>query len=353
MKRRLADAAPAAAMAPAAAAPAAAAPADAQQAHDAQPPAGAVVVAPEQYEEQLAAKVARVTGLFSGFDLPAIEVHRSAPEHYRQRAEFRCGAGAQGGGARPPARCGACTVHGPRVRRCAAAAALQLRTRPARPRAPHPPTPHHPTPTTFRVWHQDGACHYIMFAKPPGAKEPRRYRVDTFPVGSRLMNALMAAVMAAANSNDALRRKLYQVNIHTTLAGQAMVTLIYHRQLGEEWAVDAAALRGALQEAASACLAEGRGGAAGGAGSEECGGGADAGAGGGQGQAGSSGGDEGCAGAAPSSSGCGVDAGSSSGGASGAPVVHVIGRSHKQKVTLDADYVTERLLVNGRELVYR
>jgi tRNA (uracil-5-)-methyltransferase len=36
-----------------------------------------------------------------------------------------------------------------------------------------------------------------------------------------------------------------------------------------------------------------------------------------------------------------------------ARALHVIGRSHKQKVELDEGFVTERLLVNARELVYK
>lgn len=48
------------------------------------------VVRPEEYEAQLQAKVQRVRELFSEFQLPEIQVHRSAPIHYRQRAEFRC-----------------------------------------------------------------------------------------------------------------------------------------------------------------------------------------------------------------------------------------------------------------------
>jgi tRNA/tmRNA/rRNA uracil-C5-methylase (TrmA/RlmC/RlmD family) len=75
------------ASAAAAAAPAAAAPADAAAASEHVP--GMVTVRPEQYDAQLEAKVARVSGLFAAFDVPEVEVHRSAPSHYRQRAEFR------------------------------------------------------------------------------------------------------------------------------------------------------------------------------------------------------------------------------------------------------------------------
>ena len=44
---------------------------------------------PTQYETQLAAKVARFKEDFADFDLPAPAIHRSAPLHYRLRAEFR------------------------------------------------------------------------------------------------------------------------------------------------------------------------------------------------------------------------------------------------------------------------
>lgn len=47
--------------------------------------------------------------------------------------------------------------------------------------------------------------------------------MDTFPRGSKLTNELMDRVMAAVRPSPLLRQKLYQVNFHTTLSGQAMV----------------------------------------------------------------------------------------------------------------------------------
>ncbi|WP_323915319.1 tRNA (uridine(54)-C5)-methyltransferase TrmA [Aeromonas veronii] len=41
------------------------------------------------YQAQLDEKRARLTELFAGFTLPALEVHSSPAEHYRMRAEFR------------------------------------------------------------------------------------------------------------------------------------------------------------------------------------------------------------------------------------------------------------------------
>lgn len=52
--------------------------------------AGTGAVFPEQYEEQLADKVAKVKDWFAGHTIPEIEVHRSSTANFRMRAEFRC-----------------------------------------------------------------------------------------------------------------------------------------------------------------------------------------------------------------------------------------------------------------------
>ena len=80
-----------------------------------------------------------------------------------------------------------------------------------------------------------------------------------------------------------------QVNFHTTLSGQAMITMIYHKKLGADWQAAAQKLRPLL-------------------------------------------------GACPSSS---------------QPAVDIIGRSHKQKVELDRAHVIETLNVAGRSLIYK
>jgi tRNA/tmRNA/rRNA uracil-C5-methylase (TrmA/RlmC/RlmD family) len=44
---------------------------------------------PENYEEQLQEKILGLKQLFSGFNIPEIEVFRSQPINYRMRTEFR------------------------------------------------------------------------------------------------------------------------------------------------------------------------------------------------------------------------------------------------------------------------
>jgi tRNA (uracil-5-)-methyltransferase len=53
----------------------------------------------------------------------------------------------------------------------------------------------------------------------------------------------MPRVMSAVQDNVVLGRKLFQANFHTTLAGNSMVTLIYHRKLEDDWTEAAKALR--------------------------------------------------------------------------------------------------------------
>lgn len=75
---------------------------------------------------------------------------------------------------------------------------------------------------------------------------PKRVKLTTFTVGSVLMNELMPAIMESVHQKPILKEKLYQVNFHTTLSGEAMVTLIYHKKLNDEWKAAAEDLRGSL-----------------------------------------------------------------------------------------------------------
>ncbi len=133
------------------------------------------VVNPADYSRQLDEKTARLRELLAPFDAPEPAVFDSPREHYRLRAEFR-------------------------------------------------------------LWRQDGQRHYAMFA--PGEKHTA-ILIEEFPIASLRINELMPKLKAAWQANDALSNKLFQVEFLTTLAGDAMVTLCYHRPLDEHWQVAA------------------------------------------------------------------------------------------------------------------
>ncbi|MCB8887619.1 tRNA (uridine(54)-C5)-methyltransferase TrmA [Vreelandella malpeensis] len=139
-------------------------------------------VDPQRYAEQLAEKRAYVEGLFASFAPPALEVFSSPPSHYRQRCEFR-------------------------------------------------------------LWHEGDDLFYAMFeVNPDDPKDKKVVRLDQYPVASERINDLMPKLREALLASDTLRRRLFQVEFLTTLSGEALVTLIYHRPLDADWEAQARAL---------------------------------------------------------------------------------------------------------------
>ena len=124
-----------------------------------------------EYQAQLAEKIAIFKQDFSEFNIPEVCVFESTEKHFRMRAEFR-------------------------------------------------------------IWHKGPVSTYCMFTED---EFKRAYDIAEFPIGSELMNRLMAELMGAINSNETLRTKLFQIDFLTTLSGQALISLIYHRKLDDEW----------------------------------------------------------------------------------------------------------------------
>ena len=66
---------------------------------------------------------------------------------------------------------------------------------------------------------------------------------DRFPIGSVLINRLMTALAIEINASSILSRRLFSVEFLTTLSGDALITLLYHRKLDDEWQSAAEALQ--------------------------------------------------------------------------------------------------------------
>jgi tRNA (uracil-5-)-methyltransferase len=101
------------------------------------------------------------------------------------------------------------------------------------------PEKHYRMRAEFRVWHEGEDLYYIMFNQ----ETREKYRVDQFPAASRLINDLMPLLMESMKENDTLRRKLFQVDFLSTLSGEILVSLLYHRQLDDNWTAEAKALK--------------------------------------------------------------------------------------------------------------
>lgn len=140
-------------------------------------------VYPEQYQTQLDTKVQQIQRSFSEFQHPPLDIYPSPASHYRLRSEFK-------------------------------------------------------------IWHENGEAFYAMF-EPGEYKKP--FIVESFPVASTTITTLMPPLLNHINGNELLKHKLFQAEFLTTLSGDILVTLIYHKRLSEEWLTTAAELQQALK----------------------------------------------------------------------------------------------------------
>jgi tRNA (uracil-5-)-methyltransferase len=126
---------------------------------------------PAAYQELLNHKSARITALLQPFNPPPARVYASAPTGFRMRAEFR-------------------------------------------------------------MWHSGDDLNYVMFRR----DDPRTpVAISAFPIACERITQLMPVLREALAGNTTLRRKLFQVEFLSTLAGDTLVTLVYHRKLESDW----------------------------------------------------------------------------------------------------------------------
>lgn len=97
----------------------------------------------------------------------------------------------------------------------------------------------------FRIWHDGDKLDYVMFRRDE-AKTP--VPIKDFPIACSTIVQLMPILLEELTTNQELRRKLFQVEFLSTLAGDTLVTLVYHRKLDQPWELEAAELVTRLQE---------------------------------------------------------------------------------------------------------
>ena len=96
----------------------------------------------------------------------------------------------------------------------------------------------------FRVWHEGDDLYYYMFDK----ASDQKIRTEQFRPASLLINQMMSALMEELRPNHILRHKLFQVDFLSTLSGEILVSLLYHRQLDHNWLSEATLLKEKLSE---------------------------------------------------------------------------------------------------------
>jgi len=98
----------------------------------------------------------------------------------------------------------------------------------------------------FRVWHQGDDLFYIMF----NSVTKEKFRVDNFPVASLLINQAMKALLIIIKDNKELRFKLFQVDFLSTLSGELLISMLYHKPLEPTWENSARVLKEQLSSIA-------------------------------------------------------------------------------------------------------
>lgn len=96
----------------------------------------------------------------------------------------------------------------------------------------------------FRVWHDGEDLYHIMFDQ----ESKQKIRVDQFDPAAPLISEIMQVMMDKLRQNDVLRRKLFQIDYLSTLSGEILVSLLYHKQLDNDWLNAINALRSELQQ---------------------------------------------------------------------------------------------------------
>lgn len=98
---------------------------------------------------------------------------------------------------------------------------------------------HYRMRSEFRVWHEGEDMYFYMFDKALDQK----VRTDEYLPASKLINEMMLKLMNEIRPNKILRHKLFQVDFLSTLSGEILVSLLYHRQLGADWIDEAQKLK--------------------------------------------------------------------------------------------------------------
>ncbi len=83
----------------------------------------------------------------------------------------------------------------------------------------------------FKIWHEGDNSYYAMH----NPKTKQVYTLNDFPVASKPINRLMPVLLEKINSTAQLRKRLFQVEFLSTLSGETVISLIYHRALDSEW----------------------------------------------------------------------------------------------------------------------
>ena len=132
------------------------------------------------YQQQLDAKVERISAQFAEFNPPSLEVFNSPEQNFRMRAEFR-------------------------------------------------------------IWHTDDDMFYAMFER-DADDQKKVVEIKDFPIADKSINTLMPILLNELKAQKILSNRLFEVHFLATLKGEMLVSLVYRCPLNAEWETAAKAL---------------------------------------------------------------------------------------------------------------
>ncbi|MCJ8273123.1 MAG: tRNA (uridine(54)-C5)-methyltransferase TrmA, partial [Psychrosphaera sp.] len=78
----------------------------------------------------------------------------------------------------------------------------------------------------FRVWHEGEDLYHIMF----DPTDKSKIRIENWLPGSTTIYQLMPILIEKLKASPKLRQKLFQIDYLSTLSGEILVSLLYHRK---------------------------------------------------------------------------------------------------------------------------
>lgn len=97
------------------------------------------------------------------------------------------------------------------------------------------PERHYRMRAEFRIWHEGERISYAMFEPGQKAGSASLRRLDSLPAASAAINRMMPILLEAVSVEPVLKQRWYQCEFLSTLSGEMLVSMIYHKRLDEAW----------------------------------------------------------------------------------------------------------------------
>jgi tRNA (uracil-5-)-methyltransferase len=104
------------------------------------------------------------------------------------------------------------------------------------------PATHYRMRAEFRIWHQGDDSYHVMFDQ----TTKQQYKVITLPAACLLINKAMQVTIDFILGSPALRVRLFQIDYLASTTDEIVISLVYHKRLGDEWSAQAHLLTKAL-----------------------------------------------------------------------------------------------------------